>query len=63
MKHQMLILHSSNLDTDAHIEHILPHIREYYINLIEPLTAEAYGATAFACLQKLICFHFKQLKS
>ena len=47
-------LYISNIDTDAFIEHLLPHRREYKVNLIDHITTEAYGVRVLACLPKLI---------
>ena len=44
------------LDTGAFIKHLTPHRKEYWGNLIEPVTAEAYGARASAFLPKLILY-------
>ena len=35
----------TNLGNDAVIKHLLAHRREYWVNLIEPVTTEAYGVT------------------
>ena len=44
----------SNFDNDGLIKHLLPHKKEYYVNVIQSVTAEACIVRVLTCLPKLI---------
>ena len=59
-----LPVYAANFDTDAVIKPLFPHRREG-VNLIEPVTAEAYSVATFGMLAKtyLTCLYYKYFKS
>ena len=55
MKNQPLIPKQlSSLDTEALIGYLLLYRREYWVNVIEPVTAEVYDVIVLVCTLKLI---------
>ena len=60
-----ILFYIANLDTGVLINHLLPHRRECWGNLINRIIAEAYGVSNFDVFAKinLTCLHFKPFKS
>ena len=55
-------LYKSNIDAAALIKHLLTHRMEYWVNLIEPVSVEAYHVQRTGNIN-LAWLHFKCLNT